>query len=440
MPAFFFLSIAIGFSSCKKDSLTNTGFTPDQNQLSVITIDTFSVQAVTVNEDSVRANGYLYQMLGSMNEENFGETKAGLVAQMQLSQIDPFLINPADVEIDSINLLINVQRTYGQVEPQDFKVYMLTQPLDSGKEYYSNNFPLVDPFEIGFAQNVTFTAADSIKLGENNFAAGLKMKLYNTFGEYILNNNRNAFVSNFDFINFFKGIYIEPQNNFGQNNGGLYRVNLNTSQSLIRLNYHSKSTNEAYVYDFLFGTDVVKYSTFSSNTQGAAIHNVLNNYSASDNFMYIKSNAGAYIQIELPFMEKFAENKNIIINKAELVLPILNDKNLPYEPHPRIFITGVDDEGNETVLLDQFESQTHYGGTYNETSNDYKIRFTRSFDEKLKQFQNGENPNTTYHIIPGDIISGGAAVNGCQTIVAGKNNPNLNQNFKLIISYTPLNL
>jgi len=438
IPVFFYAGFFF-LTSCNQDDFTNTGFVATDNPLNVITVDTFSFEATTIKEDSVNVQGYLYQLLGSMNEENFGETKANLVTQILLSEEDPFLINISDIVIDSVNMLLNIQQTYGEDNPQDFKVFMLKEELDTANDYKSNHIPNFDQFEVGNAKNVVINTEDSVDLGGDKFAPGLKIPLYNTFGEYLLNSNRFAIISNQDFLDYFPGLYIEPQNQFNAGEGGISRLILNSNQSRIRINYHSKSTSELYYFDFLFTLGAIKFSTYSHNTAGAAIDNVLGDKTKSEEFLYIKSNAGSYVDIDLTFLEKFAKNNTAVINKVELVVPVENNIDLPYAPHPRLFITGIDDEGKEIVLIDQFESESHYGGVYNATEGQYKLRITRSIQQKIEQFKNNENPNTNYHLIPGDLIPGGAAVNANQTLIAGKNNPNLSRNFKLIISYTPIN-
>lgn len=439
MPALFFCAVIIQLASCTKDNFNNTGFSASDNPLNVITVDTFSFTATTVKEDSVDVTGYLYQLLGIMNEENFGETKANLATQLLLSEEDPFFININDIAIDSVNMLLNIQKTYGTDAAQDFKVYMLTERLDTSKDFKSNSILAYDQFEVADAKNVKINTDDSVNLGGDNYAPGLKIPLYNTFGEYLLNSNRFAIISNEDFIDYFPGIFIEPQSSFAQGDGGVVRLNLASDQSRVRINYHSISTGEEFYYDFVFGSGAIKFSTFQHDVTNSALEQALGNAQKSDEYLYIKSAAGCYVQLDLTFLEKFAAENNAVINKAELIVPVENSIDLPYEPHPRLFITGISDDGREIVLLDQFESETHYGGLYSSSEGQYKLRITRAVQQKMEQFKNDENPNTQLHLIPGDLIPGGAAVNANQTLIAGKSNPNLSRKFKLIISYTPLN-
>ena len=439
LPALFFCAVLSQLTSCTKDNFNNTGFSASDNPLNVVTVDTFSFSATTVKEDSVDVVGYLYQLLGAMNEQNFGETKASLATQLLLSEEDPFFIDISDIAIDSVNMLLNIQKTYGTDAGQDFKVFMLSEALDTSNNFKSNSILNYDQFEVADAKNVKINTDDSVNLGGDNYAPGLKIPLYNTFGEYLLNSNRFAIISNEDFLNYFHGLFIVPQSSFAQGEGGVVRLNLTSSQSRIRINYHSISTGEEFYYDFVFGSGAVKFSTFRHDVTNSTLEQALGDPKKSDEYLYIKSAAGCYVKLDLTFLEKFAAENNAVINKAELVVPVENDIDLPYEPHQRLFITSVSDEGKEVILLDQFESETHYGGLYDATEGQYKLRITRAVQQKIDQLKNNENPNTQFHLIPGDLIPGGAAVNANQTLIAGKNNPNLSRKFKLIISYTPLN-
>ena len=154
LPALFFCAVLSQLTSCTKDNFNNTGFSASDNPLNVITVDTFSFSTTTVKEDSVDVVGYLYQLLGVMNEQNFGETKASLATQLLLSEEDPFFIDISDIAIDSVNMLLNIQKTYGTDVVQDFKVFMLSEALDTSNNFKSNSILNYDQFEVADAKNV----------------------------------------------------------------------------------------------------------------------------------------------------------------------------------------------------------------------------------------------------------------------------------------------
>ena len=147
--------------------------------------------------------------------------------------------------------MLNIQKTYGTDAVQDFKVFMLSEALDTSNNFKSNSILNYDQFEVADAKNVKINTDDSVNLGGDNYAPGLKIPLYNTFGEYLLNSNRFAIISNEDFLNYFHGLFIVPQSSFAQGEGGVVRLNLTSSQSRIRINYHSISTGEEFYYDFV---------------------------------------------------------------------------------------------------------------------------------------------------------------------------------------------
>ena len=436
LPAFFFLGALLLFS-CQKDDLINSGFQPE-DQLSLITTDTFSFEATTIKEDSVLSFGYLYQLLGNMNEPVFGETKAGIATQLFLLEEDPSLIDASDIQIDSTLLVLDIQDLFGEDNPQDFKVQLITNFIDTADEVYSNQIPEVDPFEVGLATNVTINLTDSVAIDGENFAPGLVIPLYNTFGDFLMNNNRQALLSNTAFAEFIQGLYITSNSSFSPGEGGVVRLNLNSSATFLRVKYSSISTGEKYHSDFRIGQAAAKYNTFMSNNTGAEIESFFDNPVKSSDKLFIQSNAGAFIQLDFPFLKKLAEQELIIINKAELVIPVENDNALPYAPHPRLFITRVDEEGDEQITRDQFEGDNHYGGRYDETNSEYKLRITREVQAIISDFRDGKTPLSQFHLIPGDVIPGGAAINANRTIVSGTDKTE-DQRFKIEISYTPIN-
>jgi hypothetical protein len=153
---------------------------------------------------------------------------------------------------------------------------------------------------------------------------------------------------------------------------------------------------------------------------------------------YLVSMSGTVVEVRFPHLKTLA-NSPKLIHKAELVLPVLNDKNEPYPPHQQLLVAKLDSEGNESVTPDQVEGASHFGGAYDEANDEIKMRLTRSVQILLNLALEGEPINPVFNIVPGDDIPGGSAVNAFRTVIGGTQNQSPEGQLKLIISYTPLN-
>ena len=90
-----FLAIAI-LSGCKKpDSSVGIGNLPDEDMMSLVTIDTLTVEMVTVREDSLKTDELSSAVLGKVFHPRIGTVNASFATQLRLDypNID-FGLNP----------------------------------------------------------------------------------------------------------------------------------------------------------------------------------------------------------------------------------------------------------------------------------------------------------------------------------------------------------
>ena len=67
------------------------GVQPAGDKLNVVYIDTCTLVAYTVKDDSIRTDNTVYNLLGSNNDPVFGKNTASFYSQVLLSQIILFL-------------------------------------------------------------------------------------------------------------------------------------------------------------------------------------------------------------------------------------------------------------------------------------------------------------------------------------------------------------
>lgn len=435
-PALFFLSLFVVLG-CEKEDFTNTGYLPDNETLSFFTTDTLTLEAATKREDSVVSSNYLYQLLGSINHPNIGESKAGLVTQLLPGELDPG-IDPNDVAVDSVVLYLDIDRTYSDNPAQDVEVYEITENLNPDQDYFSNYIPSHNATPIGIVSGIAVNTTDSTVIDGQTFAPSLKIPLNKAFGEKVLIDANNALVTNEDFTNAIKGIMVKSTSTFPSGEGGIVILDLLSGSTFLKIFYRSKSTGVESSYNLIVEESVARYSLFEHNFSGTEVEQAIQNPAYGNNKAFVLSMAGTYVEVEIPHLKALAAQP-ILVHKAELVMPVENDQNEPYPPHQQLLIAKVTEEGEEEITPDQLEGGSHFGGQYNETTEEIKLRITRSVQEMVNDARNNQSINPVFHLIPGDLSTGGGAVNAFRTILAGTDNPALNRRMKIIISYTPVN-
>src|SRR5437868_4395760 len=131
-----FFAIVIFAFSCKKKTPADIGLPllPGEDLLNALFTDSTTLVAHTVKDDSLNTKNVNPVLLGNINDPIFGITKSSLFTQLSLSKANPdFGTNPV---LDSavLSLVYSVSGTtiqhYGNLTPQKFDVYELTEPLN----------------------------------------------------------------------------------------------------------------------------------------------------------------------------------------------------------------------------------------------------------------------------------------------------------------------
>ena len=118
----------LSFTSCKNSDEIGLNLTPPGDKFKYHVDSTTVVTAGTCRQDSLTTEKRASSLLGCMNDPDFGQSTASLLAQLRLSSNDvDFGINP---QIDSARLLMKYQGYYGDTtQLQSIRIYELTQDL-----------------------------------------------------------------------------------------------------------------------------------------------------------------------------------------------------------------------------------------------------------------------------------------------------------------------
>lgn len=297
----FILLLSMIFIACNKDAVVIDD-NLNINDLDLQTIDSFTISTKTILNPAVDGKNHSFAILGQIDENRFGKSKASFYTEFSLTK-NAFDIGNNPV-LDSVVLVLNQTNSYGSLENEtEINVYELTQNL-SNDIVYNNNVVL----------NVvgnTLATIPSFKFKKG--ATSLRIPLKNSFGSNLLDVFETNVMENSDnFKAFFKGLYVTVATTNGD---GFVYLNLKNDKTKIELYYHSDTETNAS-YSYTVNSSDIAINQYVNNGLGGEASFASTN-SNNQEFAYISSMSGYRTLLEFPDLTSL---KNVIINKAELVI------------------------------------------------------------------------------------------------------------------------
>lgn len=424
LSAIFFLTFII---SCKKDGKLTPDF--ENGDLSVSFTDTFSLNTVVIQEDSLRTDLSNLNLLGLYNDSIFGPVSSSIYTQVLLTGVNVDFNNIVSdpALLDSVVLTLDYQSFYGDAAaPMIIEVYKLSLPLSAGTEYYSNTFSARELTPIA---TTIFTP---------NVGNDLRIKLNDSFGDSLI--FYSPYVDNAAFSAFFNGFYITIKDSvtgttIPQGSGAIAYFDLNSATTGLSLYYRHNSVEKGgshTQYDFLIGAENVKYSQFDHNYTGTDIEAHINNSPTKDTtVVYVSTMSGVKTKIDIPNIKDLTKDGAVTINKAELIFTVKNGTESNFADAPiSISLVGIDAVGAPLFLLDFFEGTDHYGGILTE---DGSIQtYTFNISRHLHQLvYNSSSPDYGMY-----LIANSSSTSANRVVVGSEKSPTYK--ISLEITYTKL--
>lgn len=432
-------------NSCKEDTGgIGANVLPKADTISAYESDTTTCVTSMYIKDSCETNNTLNSMLGSYNDPIFGQVKASIYTQI-LSAANAGSVPPWDStvgsgyvpRVDSAILWLSyypqgtLNPYYGNSDPQTIVVDTLEQPVTYGYPYFSDSTLKYGPVPIG-EQKVNF-----------NFAVHdtLRVKLNQNWVKYMVNEmNSNLIYYSTYFSSLCKGLYITVSNPLqlpGQ--GGILYINLYDGYwSNISFYYHNAGL-EQYVSFPIAGETGMYFNHIDKNYSTAAFNNVhpegKHDSISANNLIYVQSMGGVIGRINFPYLHNWSKLKPVVINAAELTIPVDNeDIENAFSPPPYLFVYGTDSLGQPYGLPDQ--GQPWYGGTYNPPSGSTPGYYSFYITDYIQHVINGQTVDRGLYIIPGyeSTAANRVVLYGARNGLLPTTSPRVNLN----IFYTPL--
>ena len=375
----FFFSLVL--FSCTDPDLIGLEIQPESDQIVISTNShegIFFTELSSVKEDSVRTDENSLNLLGSLNDPVFGESKASFSTQLLLSEsaID-FGDNPVLV---SAELSLTYAGFYGDSTQQmEIEVAKLDQSIYVDSAYYSNH--ILEATEIIATHSFYPYGSDPDTLGKYT----LKVNLDN-LGQEILNASSEDLTDNNSFIEYLKGIQIRTTS-IG---GSIIYFNLKDVDSKLTITY-----NDSLQLDLVMSSSAARINHFEQAQQ-------------LTNELGVQSMGG--YNLKVVFSDIFVDSLQLLaekpINAAYLTFNQINETS-DYSAHSNLSLVRVNADGTKVFMEDFFEGETHFGGALEDS------RYTFNISKHLSMLMNNELHLEDLHLTPI-----GASINANRTLFA----------------------
>lgn len=418
-------------------------------------IDTLSITASTVVEDTIVTNSLEQYPLGYLNDPIMGKTTANI--GMSLTLDPPGLTFGTKPVLDSAVLVLFYGKEFHGDSTSKFQVEVrqLSNALDASPHY--NTKPIAHNSTVLGSKSMNFNLKDSIKVTEiisgkpdvqKSKAPHIRIQLDKGFiTSNLLEASATTLASNAELNKAVKGLYLSVNNAQTTGKGGIAFLNLTDSS---RLEVYYKSENGTAIDTTVHKFPIKNNSSpviahFKHDYTGTAIQTQLANPNTRFDYTYVQGLAGLRTKLKFPHLEKLKSLGNITINKAELVLSIVGGTD-QIKPAPRLLLYQTDiakqrqfvqDFGtNPTVSLTDLD----FGGFYDSKNKRYKFVITTYIQDILrdraKQYDTYIAPiSINYNRQTGPLPSGATATSA----VIGSGKAGVSYKMKLNIIYSKIN-
>lgn len=379
-------TLAVVLFACKKpDSGVGLGLQPDSDVLTLVTVDTLTLEFSTVDEDSLATDELSSAVLGNMFHHRFGTTRASFASQLRLSA--PNIDFGANAVADSVQMKLHYSGgAWGTLTQHTLMVSPLSDTLSLDSNYYSNYTPNTTGENLVSLNQgpLLLNPSGDVIVGDDTTASYFQVDLNTAWGQTLLDQDTSTFSSNSDWLEYFPGVVVSSLS--GQ---GAVGVDISSGLSVIRLHYHNDTDTAFYDFQFaplsarvnLFEQDLVgPLSVFNTPNSGASI--------PGDEFLYVMSSGGVKAKLEIPHLENLNDSlgEGRAIQKAELILP-LDEKyyDARQGAHQMLFILTEDEDGNAISTPDQASSAVNIDGFYDATNKEFRFNISRTIQQILNR-------------------------------------------------------
>ncbi|MCP4551468.1 MAG: DUF4270 domain-containing protein [Bacteroidetes bacterium] len=388
------ITLGVYLTSCtKKGQIIGVEIRPT-NELELESNDTSSIIAYSILQDSLITTNYTHVLIGSYMDAIFGQTNASYYTQLRLQ---PNLIDfnfGQNAVIESLILSLSYDGYYGDTTTyQTFKVYEISEPLnsDSGYYYYSND--KVSHYGEELA-SITFqpkpntpilqTDPDTITI--EPFIEFDLLSQSTQFADKILSTPLEILQDPDSFLEYINGLCViaEPVNE----GGAILYFNLLSAESDLTIKYRNDTSTDA-VYKIPLVDSTTRFNNYDHNNYLDASDDFKAQVLAGDASLgqeniYVQALAGVITKVTFPFINTLTTHSNIVINSAELSMSVSEDIN-GSSPPEKLTLVKINSDGTTSAFIDALAGDTYFGGVYDSINHEYKFQISQYVQQLTTQ-------------------------------------------------------
>jgi len=399
------LLLVVCLISCKKE-YNSIGLNLEDELLGT-TKDTTSITAYSVLYDTLKTSNLSSQILGELHDPIFGKTVASVYSQFLSSGSTPsFGESPV---IDSVVLTLQTAGFYGDTSAAlHFEVYELTETMEKGTSYYNYNTTEHSSNNLVNNPGTNYHVRPNSPLMINSeiLAPHIRIRLAPEFGQHLIDESVN-WLTDDAILADFKGLFIQATST--HSTGCLFSTNMTSSLTGLIIYYHN-TANNGLSYSFRPSESGIFYNNFNHFDYADAAQDlrrqIIDKDSTNISKLYLQAMGGVRAKISLPYIrQKFVALENhVVINRAELVISNYYPSETVFTHPSGLSIQGVKNDGSLYYIPDDdmLSSDGFFGGTYNATNGEYRIRITQYIQQLI--LNQGNYANYFYLTVKGSGI------------------------------------
>jgi hypothetical protein len=317
---FLFISL---LSSCYKKDV-QVGDELAESHTRIITVDTVAVLLSSYVLDSFTTNNNNFALIGNYFDSYTGKTVAGTVIQPGLPTIseDVATLMPKSAVFDSLVLYMRPSGYYYGDTTKPFAIQLnelAAQPDYSFLTYlYNTTTPSLLPKApiATYSQVIRPTPRDTVRIV---FPKTTGQAWYD-----MIRNKDTRFASETNFLDFFKGIYIQPANNTG---AAVYGFNLADSSVRLRMHFHQTIPAKVDKFlDFIITRTGYQYNRIITDRTGTTLEPATKGQhdfypTATNPFAITQGGTGVYLKARFPSLRDILKIDDVVrLMDAKLVL------------------------------------------------------------------------------------------------------------------------
>jgi hypothetical protein len=380
-----FVVMTISFS-CEEDvNSLGSELMPDSDAIEVFYDSSLTFNSFVVQNEAINTSNLSYYSLGIIDDPSFGIFRGEMVSQFTPS------IQNIDVEemfIDSAVLFISIDSIYGESGSISFDLFELSSDLNEDSTYLSSS-NISEYFTLDEKLNDTYKlSGDSLII----------FKLNDTFTERLTSDN-DLYKSNSLFKEEFKGIALVPE--IISSKGSAYTLNLTSTNSKIKLFYHTEK-NDSLILDYSLSSSAVhKFAQYTYDYNGYQAYDyITNTEDESDGLIFLQGIAGLYSEITFTNIKTWITDtiKYSVLN-ANLTIPTYSDDNIElYHPPEQLSLYYRDEDTSYYPIEDYYNYIQQYNYSYDGHLNDDEKYYHFDITRHLMAILNGEIKDSSIRI------------------------------------------